>query len=161
MRKKGRGERNEGRKGGGRESCKGTDTREEAKMRPRTRGGRDKGGEEGKEKERNRSKARDTLSEFKADIVTMFRFCHRVHNTRYRIRGHTSVHMQLDRLWRRFAVILRTACKRGETQHVALLPSYYLRYFLSIFLLIKIHISASFLSAFELCLLYITLDKVT
>jgi len=76
-------------KGKGRESCKRTDTREEAKMRPRT-GGRDKGSEE--EKERNRSKARDMLSEFKADIVTMFRFCHRVHNTKYRIRGHTSMH---------------------------------------------------------------------
>lgn len=66
------------------------------------------------------------LSEFKADIVTMFRFCHRVHNTRYRIRGHTS--MRADRWWHRFAVILRTALKRDRTQHVAVLPSYYLRF---------------------------------
>lgn len=43
-----------GEEGGGGESCKRTDTREEAKMRT---GGRDKDGEEEKEKERNRSKA--------------------------------------------------------------------------------------------------------
>lgn len=42
-----------GEEGGG-ESCKRTDTREEAKMRT---GGRDKDSEEEKEKERNRSKA--------------------------------------------------------------------------------------------------------
>lgn len=52
MRNEEKGKR--GRGGGGRESCKRTDTREEAKMRT---GGRDKDGEEEKEKERNRSKA--------------------------------------------------------------------------------------------------------
>lgn len=84
MRKKGRGR--EWRKE--RKLCKRTDT---GGSEDET-GGRDKDSEEEKEKERNRSKARDMLSEFKADIVTMFRFCHRVHNTRYRIRGHTSMH---------------------------------------------------------------------
>lgn len=36
--------------------------------------------------------------------------------------------MQLDRWWHRFAVILRTALKRDRMQHVAVLPSYYLRF---------------------------------
>lgn len=48
-----KGKRGEEEEGGG-ESCKRTDTREEAKMRT---GGRDKDSEEEKEKERNRSKA--------------------------------------------------------------------------------------------------------
>jgi len=56
--------------------------------------------------------------------------------------------MQLDRWWHRFAVILRTARKRDGMQHVAVLPSYYPRYFSFCFFLIKSRISLTFFAYF-------------
>lgn len=83
-------EKGKGREGtrNGRESCKRTDTREEAKMRPRTgsTGTRIEPKKRKRKGEIDRSREIPYLNS-KQYIVTVFRFCHRVHNTRYRITG--------------------------------------------------------------------------